>query len=187
MRVFHYFVIIIIITTSLNAQPDDFRNRELSFSGSYQNISSGSGPENAGALLLSSRLGFFIYKGLELEPELLFLIASGSDPVYMLNCNVSYNFITEGKAIPFLLIGYGLANTVPYLGIPILRSDFRIGVLNLGFGLKTFIKEDIAIRAEYRFQKYHGEKETGTYYNSSYYQKVDTRIHSVQFGLSLLF
>jgi len=186
MKLFQYAVIIIVIATSLFAQPSESRNRELSFSGSYQNYSSGSGSGSTGALLLSSRLGFFVYEGLELEPELLFMIASGTDPVYMLNGNVSYNFISENKTTPFLLLGYGLANTVPYFGVPMMRSEFKVGVLNIGLGVKIFLKEDIAIRVEYRFQKFYGENETTAYYGYSYTQKVDTRIHSVQFGLSIL-
>jgi opacity protein-like surface antigen len=103
----------------------------------------------------------------------------------MLNGNISYNFISKGKTVPFLLAGYGLANTVPLFNIPLIRTDFTVGVLNLGFGIKSFLKDDIAIRVEYRFQKFSGQKETtDSYY--SYSQKVDTRIHTVQFGISIL-
>jgi hypothetical protein len=53
---------------------------------------------------LSPRLGFFVYKGLELEPEILFMVGSGADPVYMLNGNISYNFISKGKVVPYIHI-----------------------------------------------------------------------------------
>jgi opacity protein-like surface antigen len=177
---------IIIITTSLYAQPNESRNKELSLSGSYQNYSSGGSSGSTGAFLLSPRMGFYVHEGLELEPEFLLMLSSGSDATYMFNGNVSYNFLSEGKAVPFLLAGYGLANTVPFFNIPITKINFGVGVLNFGGGVKMFLKEDIAIRVEYRFQKFSGEGETihSGYY--SYTQKVDTRIHSVQFGLCIL-
>lgn len=130
-------------------------------------------------------MGFFVYKGLEIEPEVLFMVGSGADPVYMLNGNISYNFISKGKVVTFLLAGYGLANTVPLLNIPLIRTDFTVGVLNLGFGIKSFLKDDIAIRVEYRYQNFTGQKEITNFYYS-YSEKVDTRIHTVQFGISIL-
>ena len=185
MKLFLFMIIITLAAASIFAQPNEERNRELSLSGSYQNISSGSGSGSSGAFLISPRLGFFVHKGLELEPEVLLLISSGGDPVYMLNGNISYNFISKGKVVPFLLAGYGLANTVPFFNIPLLRTDFTVGVLNLGVGIKSFITDDVAIRVEYRFQKFTGQKET-TYSYYSYSNEVDYRIHTVQFGLSIL-
>ncbi len=185
MKLLLFMVIITIAAASIFAQPSEDKNRELSLSGSYQNISSGDGSYSSGAFLISPRLGFFVYKGLELEPEILLMIGSGSDPIYMLNGNISYNFISKGKVVPFLLAGYGLANTVPLFNIPLIRTDFTVGVLNLGIGIKSFLRDNIAIRVEYRFQNFTGQKETtNSYY--SYSQKVDTRIHTVQFGISIL-
>ena len=185
MKLLLFMIIITIYSASIFAQPSEDKNKELSLSGSYQNISSGNSSGSSGAFLISPRLGFFVYKGLELEPEILFMVASGADPVYMLNGNISYNFISKGKVVPFLLVGYGLANTVPLFNIPLIRTDFTVGVLNLGIGIKSFLKDDIAIRVEYRYQNFSGQKETtNSYY--SYSQKVDTRIHTVQFGISIL-
>ncbi len=113
------------------------------------------------------------------------MLSSGSDPVYMINGNVSYNFISTSRGVPFLLVGYGLSNTVPFFNVPFTRTDFGVGVLNLGIGMKMFLKEDIALRVEYRFQKFTGEGETTTYGTYSYTRKVDTRIHNVQIGISI--
>jgi opacity protein-like surface antigen len=175
-----------VTATSLFAQPGEDRKKELSISGSYQNYSTGSSSGGSSAFLISPRLGFFIYKGLELEPEILFMTSSEGSPVYMLNGNISYNFISKGKTVPFLLIGYGLANTVPFFSVPMFKTGFTVGVLNIGAGFKVFLKEDIAIRLEYRFQNFSGQGNTMTYYSYSYTEKVDTRIHIVQFGLSML-
>ena len=150
MKTFQFIVISALATMSLFAQPREGKTKELGLSGSYQNYSSGSSSGSTGAFLVSPRLGFYVVEGLEIEPELLFLISSGSDPVYILNGNVSYNFISEGKGVPFILIGYGLANTVPFFNVPTTKTDFRVDVLNAGGGVKAFLKEDIAVRIEYR-------------------------------------
>lgn len=186
MKFYQCILIVIMTSTVFFAQPNETKKVELSLSGGYQNYSSGSGSGSTGALLLSPRVGFYVYKGLELEPELLFLLSSGSDPMYMINGNISYNFISDGKAVPFLLVGYGLANTVPFFNLPIAKTNFNIGVLNLGIGIKMFLKEDIALRVEYRFQKFSGQSESTHYGSYSYSQKIDTRIHSVQIGISIL-
>lgn len=185
MKLFRFFVIIIVASTTLLAQSSKTDKTEWGFSGSYQKYSTSGSSSSSGAVLISTRLGFFVYEGLEVEPELLGMLSSGSDPVYMFNGNVSYNFNTTGMEVPFLLVGYGLANTVPFFNVPFTRTDFGVGVLNLGAGMKMFLKEDIALRVEYRFQKFTGEGETTAYGSYSYTQKVDTRIHTVQIGISI--
>jgi opacity protein-like surface antigen len=185
MKSLRMIVLVLLSVGTVMAQPREGKRTELSLSGCYQRYSSGSS-ESSGAFLLSPRIGFFVMKGLEIEPELVFMAASGSDPVYVLNGNVSYNFIAGGKAVPFVLLGYGMANTVPLFGVPMFRNDFSVGVFNIGAGVKGFLTEDIALRIEYRYQRYsgHGETVTGGYY--SYSPEVDMRIHTVQFGLSVL-
>lgn len=168
------------------AQPGTGGNKELSISGSYQNISNG-GSSGSGAVLLSPRLGFFVYEGLELEPEILLLFASGNDPVYMANGNVSYNFVGVGKAVPFVLAGYGIANTVPTFGVPFLSTSFRISVLNVGAGVKAFLRENIALRMEYRFQRFTGGTVTMvSVYGYGYNTDFEVTMHTVQFGISVL-
>ena len=185
MKTFRMMMFVALAASPLLAQPREGKNKELSLSGSYQNYSTGSSSSSSGAFLISPRLGFFVLGGLELEPEVVLMFSSGSEAAYMLNGNVSYNFISEGKAVPFLLAGYGLANTVPFFNVPLTRIGFSVDVLNLGGGVKAFLREDIAIRFEYRFQKFSGQRQS-TYSGFSFTQKVDMRIHTVQFGLSVL-
>lgn len=186
MKILSIIITIIFAAVSLSAQPREGKNVELSLSGSYQNYSSGSSSGSSGAFLISPRAGFFLINGLELEPELLFMVASGSDPAYVLNGNVSYNFLTDKNSVPFILVGYGIANTTPFFNVPFGKTDFKVGVLNIGAGAKIFIGKDVALRIEYRFQKFSGQEEKNYYSYYSYTNKVDTRIHSVQFGFSVL-
>lgn len=176
---------LVVVTTSFG-QPREGRNFELSLSGSYQHYASGSSSSGSGALLVSPRLGYFVFKGLEVEPEIICLFGSSGDPVYMANGNLSYNFISDRPAVPFVLVGYGMANTVPVFGVPFTRTSFAIGVLNVGAGMKVFLHEDVALRLEYRYQAFTGEGEDTNIGYYAYTHKVEAYIHTVQFGFSVL-
>ena len=179
-------ITIVLGICQLPAQPREGKNKELSLSGGLQNTSGGNGSGSSTSFLISPRLGFFVYEGLEFEPEVVLLLASGGDPVYIANANVAYNFLASRKGTPFLLLGYGRANTIPYLNVPIARTDFGINVFNLGAGVKIFLNPDTALRLEYRFQKFFGTGETSTFGIYSFTEEVDARIQTVQFGFSIL-
>jgi opacity protein-like surface antigen len=68
----------------------------------------------------------------------------------MINANLSYNFISERKSFPFVLIGYGLSNSLPTFNLPILNTGLTAGVFNAGGGVEAFIADNVAIRVEYR-------------------------------------
>jgi opacity protein-like surface antigen len=186
MKVLCSFIIFAVATTSVSAQPREGKNKELSISGSYQNYSSEGEPGSSGAFLISPRFGIYVVDELELEPEILFLVGSGSDPVYMLNGNISYNFIHSGTTFPFVLAGYGIANTIPFFNVPLGKTDFTVGVLNLGAGTKIFFDENVALRVEYRFQNLKGEHTRSFGDLFTYTEKLNMRIHTIQFGFSVL-
>jgi opacity protein-like surface antigen len=175
-----------LATMSLFAQPREGKNIELGLSGSYQNRSSGGSSESVGAFLLNPKVGFYVFEGLELEPEMSFMFYSGYNPSYVLNANVSYNFISTANSTPFLLIGYGRANAVPFFNVPSMSMDFGVNVLNLGAGTKVYLNENVAIRIEYRYQRFTGNHQN-TYYSSyTFTETVDARIHTLEFGLTVL-
>lgn len=177
MRILLSISVLLLACFPLLAQPREGRTKELSLSGSYQSYSTDGSSQSKEAFLISPRLGIFVFHGLEVEPELVAMLPSGGDMVYMLNGNLSYNLIGGGKEVPFVLLGYGIANTVPLFNVPTWKTSFGVGVLNMGGGVKAFLREDIAIRLEYRYQRFSGKASSRT---------VDTRIHTVQFGLSAL-
>jgi len=131
-------------------------------------------------------LGFFVVGGVKVEPEGLLMFSSAGDPVYEFNCLVSYNFLSEGKGFPFLLVGYGISNTVPFLNIPLEAPGFSVGVFNAGGGVKFFVKEDVAFRLEYRFHKFSGERTGFSYYPFTVDQKISSQLYNVEFGFSIL-
>ncbi len=180
-----YALILLLVVNPpsvLWGQEETKRKTEISFSVSLQNVSIGEGRSST-SLLAAARVGFYIYKGLQFEPEAIVLLGS-ADPAYMLSGNLVYNFLNNVKTIPFLLAGYGIANTIPVYNIPIYSAGSMTGVLNLGFGIKSFISDNIALRGEYRFQRFSGQQKTYSYYTySTYSEKLTARIHSFQFGI----
>jgi len=186
MKTLPFIMTLALAACASPAQPRDGRDKELSLSGSFQSYSSGGSSGSSSAFLISPRFGFFVVEGLELEPEALLMLASGSDPVYVVNANVSYNFVASKQRVPFLLIGYGRANTVPFFNVPIRQMGFGVGVFNVGAGVKIYLSQDIALRIEYRFQRFYGEGEPTTSADYSFTERIDTRIHMVQFGFSVL-
>lgn len=166
----------------LFGQEDMKKKTEISFSVSLQNVAIGEGKSST-SFLAASRIGFYVYKGLQIEPEAIVLLGS-ADPAYMVSGNLVYNFWGNLKAVPFLLAGYGVANTIPIYNVPIYAMGSVVGVLNLGFGIKSFISDNIALRGEYRFQRFSGQQKTYSYYDySTYSEKLTARIHSFQFGI----
>ncbi len=159
---------------------------EAGFSASLQSYSSG-GLSSTTNILISFQLGFFPAEGFELEPQVMLLAPSSGDALFAANANVAYNFNTGSKAYPFILVGYGIANSVPVFNVPFMRYDFNAGVLNLGLGLKGFVAENVAIRIEYRYQKFSGEGNTQVVYGFSSTEKIDVTLQTVQAGLSVFF
>ena len=181
-------ILALFLPAMVSAQTDTLvqvkRKTEISFSVSFQSITVGEGRSST-TILLVPRIGFYVYRGLQIEPEGV-VILSSEDPTYMMNGNLVYNFVGGKKAVPFLLAGYGVTNTVPVHNIPIVDLNITIGVLNLGAGIKAFIADNIALRGEYRYQKFSGEEKTQSLYGYSYTQSMDARIHSFQFGIVIV-
>lgn len=186
MRTIGLMIVTLVATVASFGQPREGSDLEMSLSGSYQHHATGSGSDGTGVFLVSPRIGYFVLKGLELEPEMVCLLSASNEPVYMLNGNISYNFISGKRVVPFVLAGYGLANTVPFLGVPFTRTGFTINVLNAGGGLKVFVHDDVALRLEYRYQAFTGEGEGTNYGYYAYTHKIEAYVHTVQFGFSIL-
>ena len=187
MKTMAMLLIFLPASAQLLAQPDSGKTIELSLSGSFQSYSMSGSSSSSTAILLSPRIGFLVVQGLEIEPELSILLPSAGDAAYVLNGNICYNFDLTGKARPFVLAGYGISNAVPVFNIPMFQtSKSTLGVLNIGLGMKVFITPDVALRCEYRFQEFTGEESFGYGDIYNFTSKIDTRIHTVEFGFTIL-
>lgn len=194
MKIF-FAVVCLVATCSSTYSQTRQGTWELSLSG---NLGSASGSsetsgsfgsyttdqEAQGYLSLAFRPGFYLIGGLEIEPEILWTAMKNIPPSFSLSGNLAYNFnIPQSRLTPFVLAGYGIGNAVPIFQRVIVRTSDKldIGVMNAGAGLKIFVADRIALRTEYRYQRYSGEKA----YGSLYTVKTHQNFHNVFFGFSV--
>lgn len=181
---------------------------ELNFSASIGNLTSTRSSSSSGAYgsysddkstsLFYIQLGvipaYFVTDGLSIEPEINVLIQSqeGVDnkPSLSFLANLAYNFsIPEKKFAPFIRVGYGISNSIPYPSVigELVRvsDDLKVGVINAGAGLKFLISEHLLFRTEINFRRFAYKVENNySYYESSYDYKL-TSISGI-FGFSVL-
>jgi opacity protein-like surface antigen len=130
------------------------------------------------------RLGWFVWKGLEIEPEVIMTIPIGQDKgdmAYFLGANLAYNFKTSGKLVPFIGGSAGFGNGIPYMGWVDGGSGQSTSAFGGLAGVKYLLGNIAAIRAEYRFLSYK--------WNDANYPDDDETgtIHRVLVGLSIFF
>ena len=139
------------------------------------------------------RLGYFIWKGLEFEPELLLMTyhekwttGSYNETSWLLSGNLVYNFkLKSPRWIPFILGGFGFGNGVPYSGtIERWSSQAKVTTPNLGVGVKYLFGNIAALRLEYRFRSLRF-KYSGVEMDAGPVQKISH--NSVFLGLCLYF
>jgi opacity protein-like surface antigen len=138
-------------------------------------------------MTLALRFGIYVYRGLAIEPEVHWSSLESAEPALSLHGNLAYNFDVatspgQVRVMPFVLAGYGIGNSVPFslsLYAPS-SGTWNVGVLNLGAGLKAFITESVALRTEYRYQRYAWSEDRG-------YSKTETTeaFHNIFFGFSV--
>lgn len=141
--------------------------------------------EAEGYLSLAVRPGFYLYEGLSLEPEFFWTASEGVPPAFSISGNISYTFVIPASpACPFLLAGYGVGNGIPLAQRLLGRSsdEMDIAVLNLGGGIKIFLSKAVALRGEYRYQRFSWE-DTSPFGSTSYRQTVN--FHNFLLGFSV--
>jgi OOP family OmpA-OmpF porin len=123
------------------------------------------------------RIGFFVHKGWEIEPE-LFLTIPTNETQYtgvLFLGNISYNFNGSKKFHPFIIGGAGIGNGPETLSF-VNDWEQTFTAINVGAGVKYFVGDSAAIRVEYRFIRYL------TKYGSD--NRTDNNIY---FGVSIFF
>lgn len=146
---------------------------ELGTSVSYYNLKFDNDAENIDYLSVPVRFGWYVWNGLEIEPEVQFFIPmqEGGETAYFLQAHLLYNFSLAGKIVPFVGAGAGVGNGLPFYGVIEGGSGYRtFGFIGLA-GLKLMVGNSAAIRLEYRFNRISWdydlalEKEWGTLHN----------------------
>ena len=168
-------VLLFLGATFAVSQPVPGKKFEFSTAFSFASMKFSGDTESTTILSLPLRVGYYIWKGLEFEPELILMKFDDGDAAYNLNGNLSYNFITSGRLKPFLLAGAGFGNGVAYGAIVEGDTSINATLLNFGGGVKYVIGTSGAIRLEYRYT--HNELAEG--------ETVD--LHQVFIGVALFF
>lgn len=176
LGIFIVILFVFIFVEGIFAQPVQGKKFEFSTSASFWNIKYKDEVDSTTMFNLSLRLGLFIYKGFEIEPELFLTIPEdGEDTGCLFLGNLTYNFNVSGKVVPFLLAGVGYGNGLRFFSW-VWDIDEGITALNFGGGIKYIIGNSAAIRIEYRFTKYSGEDD--------WYDRTD---NNAFLGLSIFF
>ena len=190
------FVVIVVLLISscvfAQAEEGDIELSASSSFGSYslsanQNHKTYSGDAMM-YLTTAFRIGYYFTQAVELEPELYVYFGEKNQPAYNLNANFDFNYIIPGSGFrPFALLGYGLRNSFPLLpaenSFIRVKNKLDIGCLNLGAGSKIFVNKNIAVRIEYRYQRY-SNKDKEDFSGNNY--ELILNLHRVLFGMSFI-
>lgn len=148
------FILVVIgllaLVLTASAQPEG-KKWEQGIGFDYSSVKGSESTEAFDVLTIPLRLGYYIWKGLEVEPELFLMKVEDSDMGYLFNLNGVYNFKTAGSFRPFLLAGIGITNGIK-IGY-LMEADNEVSgfVINAGAGLKYLVGSSAAIRFEYRY------------------------------------
>ena len=138
---------------------------EMSLSADVNSFSDRNG--NTQYASLAFRTGFYpiLGEGLSIEPELFYGRTYGQNALNV-SGNLSYSLgIGYWPVVPFVLVGYGLGNGVPYnaympnsLQLPNASNYTDISVINAGVGVKVMTLGGRAlVRLEYRYQAFNAK------------------------------
>lgn len=135
------------------AQPVAGKRFELSTAFSFTSFKFEGDTESTTLVSLPLRIGFYLWQGLELEPELMAMKFEGDEFDYQLSGNLSYNFKLGGQVVAFILGGAGFGNA--FSAGPLIEGDAGLHafLINAGAGFKILIGRSGAVRIEYRFTR----------------------------------
>jgi opacity protein-like surface antigen len=184
------FVLLVVLFAAGAAfaadRPVDGKKFEASTAIHYYSFKESGSSGSYGYLYVPLRFGWYIWKGLEIEPEVDVQFPLGSmhdyyDVSYVLSTSVFYNFKVGKKFVPFVGGGAGFGNGMPYPQYGQLYGDSAVDTSewHVGCGVKYLLTNSVALRAEYRYNRYRYEYEGSSVYHFN--------IHQVLAGLSFFF
>jgi len=172
-------VLLFLGTTFAVSQPVPGKKFEFSTAFSFTSLKFSGDTASDTFLSLPLRVGYYIWKGLELEPELMLMKFKGSDAAFNLNGNLSYNFNISGRLKPFVLAGAGVGNGIAFGTLVEGGTSIHATLLNFGGGVKYVIGTSGAIRLEYRYT--HNRMTKGDIPSNN------VNLHQVFIGVALFF
>lgn len=158
-------VLMLLLPVSTVFAQTDKGDWEFSVAGSFMSMKIEGVDESFASIRLAGRAGYFITKCFEIEPEIILGkidedLFGEAKWGYIFSCNLAYHFSTSSKTVPFVLAGVGISNTFPIFAKVVIfgSEDETWKLINAGAGIKVFLSKAVALRVEYRFQHYFGEK-----------------------------
>jgi hypothetical protein len=143
-----------VAATAAMAQPFEKKKWEVSTALSFSSLSE-SGGYHQTVLNIPVTVGYFVWRGLEIQPEIMLTKFQRSDAGFLVNLNAAYNFLMHKSLVPYVLGGLGLGNGFSYVGIVEGSADVHSFALNLGGGVKYLVGTAAAFHAELRYTYYH--------------------------------
>lgn len=173
------FVLLFLAATFAISQPVPGKKFELGMAFSFSSFKASGSTDSDSLLTIPVRFGYFIWKGLEIEPELILTKFSPGNAHFNLSGNLAYNFKTAGPLVPFLLAGVGFGDGFSVGSLVEGSTSTTATLLNGGAGVKYVIGGMAAIRAEYRYT-HNRLKKSGLLLQN-------VNIHQFFVGISLFF
>jgi opacity protein-like surface antigen len=179
--------VLLIVSSAAAGEPPGLKKFEFSAALSFQNIRNDTDEQSAGLWNIPVRVGYFLTKWLEVEPEIMLTKTDYYQTIpepwsYLASLNIAANFLRPNRVIPFILAGAGFGNGFPLMGSVSGASHMDSFAVNLGGGLKFFIIPSAALRLEYRFSHY---RMSYALFNETSTANAD--LHQVLIGVSLVF
>jgi hypothetical protein len=164
LQTFFMVLSVIFLLTGNGLAQTEKGDKEISGSASFTLVSEYG--ESSFNICVAGRMGFFITRHFELEPEVVISINNAGTPGYIFSGNLAYHLTPDKKAVPFILVGFGISNTLPVLHNVVVCGceDETVKLFNAGVGVKVFVKKTIALRTEYRLNYFFDEGWHRTYH-----------------------
>jgi opacity protein-like surface antigen len=171
-------ILLFLGVTFASSQAVPGKRFELSTAFSFSSLKTSGGSDSQTYLIIPLRVGYYIWKGLEFEPELTLVDFEYGDTAFNLSGNFSYNLKTAGPWVPFVLAGAGFGNGFGVGPLVEGATSINATLLNFGAGLKYVLGRSAALRLDYRYTHNRLSK-------SGLIQNVN--IHQVFIGAALFF
>ncbi len=148
-----FLVVFVLLSAIVSAAEEPVKGKKFEFSTAVSFSSAKQlGTDNTVSVLtIPVRFGWFIYRGLEIEPEAQLNSADGGRLNYFLQVNLTYNFKAPLNLVPFIGPFAGFGSESPVIGIGG-SEGAKVSAFGGIIGVRCLMGKSAALRAEYRLK-----------------------------------
>ena len=146
------------------------------------------GSQSVGYVMLNTDIGYYLFNGFSMEPQLGLLATENTFPSQSALLNLSYTYRISPSAIAvFVRGGYGISNSLssPVVGfLPVrINAVSNVHLINASGGAKLLLTENVALDIElnYRRETFDDEVPIGIYFINN---TITTLTHPVSYEYS---